>query len=70
METIYCEAECIQGYVKSNLEVPRHGENICLSIGIADYEKNQTAEELLHQADMAMYDAKKKGGNRNTVYKR
>ncbi|MEG0590293.1 MAG: GGDEF domain-containing protein [Lachnospiraceae bacterium] len=70
METVYCEAECIQGYVKSHLEVPQHGKNICLSIGIADYENNQTAEGPLQQADMAMYDAKKKGGNRITIYKR
>jgi len=37
---------------------------ITLSIGIAEYQKNEGIEQFLHRADVIMYEAKKCGGNR------
>ncbi len=39
--------------------------NITVSIGIARYEgENDTAEQLLHRADQALYRAKRTGRNK------
>lgn len=40
-------------------EIPQ----ITLSIGIAEYQRNEKRERFLHRADVTMYEAKKKGGN-------
>jgi diguanylate cyclase (GGDEF)-like protein len=42
---------------------------LTLSIGISIYpEHGLTPEELIHYADMALYEAKNKGRNRTIVY--
>ena len=37
---------------------------VTLSVGVAQLEKNETAEALIKQADVAMYEAKRQGGDR------
>ncbi len=37
--------------------------NITLSIGLAEFANSETLEEFIHEADQAMYTAKKAGGN-------
>ena len=36
---------------------------ITLSMGIAEYQRNERKEQFVHRADVTMYEAKKKGGN-------
>ncbi len=36
---------------------------ITLSIGVAEYQRNEKKEQFVHRADVTMYEAKKKGGN-------
>ena len=40
---------------------------ITLSIGITEYQRYETKEQFLHRADIIMYEAKKKGGNKITL---
>jgi diguanylate cyclase (GGDEF)-like protein len=40
-----------------------HLSNTTLSIGICSYKDNMETEEIIKMADLAMYDAKSKGGN-------
>jgi diguanylate cyclase len=42
---------------------------ITSSVGIADFEENDTPETILHKADKALYQSKREGRNRCTVYK-
>ena len=36
---------------------------ITLSMGVAEYQRNEKKEQFVHRADVTMYEAKKKGGN-------
>ena len=36
---------------------------ITLSLGVAEYQRNEKKEQFVHRADVTMYEAKKKGGN-------
>jgi PleD family two-component response regulator len=36
---------------------------VTLSVGVAQLEENETAEALIKRADVAMYEAKRHGGN-------
>jgi GGDEF domain-containing protein len=36
---------------------------ICLSIGITEYQINEGIEQLLHRADVTMFEAKQREGN-------
>ena len=36
---------------------------ITLSMGIAEYQRNEEKEQFVHRADVTMYEAKKRGGN-------
>ena len=36
---------------------------ITLSMGVAEYQRDEKKEEFVHRADVTMYEAKKKGGN-------
>ena len=36
---------------------------ITLSMGIAEYQRNEKKEQFVHRADVTMYEAKKRGGN-------
>lgn len=42
--------------------------NITTSIGIAIYKENMVAQDLLHQADMALYSAKQAGRNTYRIF--
>lgn len=43
--------------------------HITISIGLAQFSGYQTLEDLTHQADQALYESKRAGRNRITVYK-
>ena len=36
---------------------------ITLSLGVAEYQRNEKKEQFVHRADVTMYEAKKKGRN-------
>lgn len=36
---------------------------VTLSIGVAEYQRNEKKEQFVHRADVTMYEAKRKGGN-------
>jgi diguanylate cyclase (GGDEF)-like protein len=40
---------------------------ITLSMGIAEYQRNEKKEQFVHRADVTMYEAKKRGGNHIAV---
>ncbi len=40
---------------------------ISLSIGIAEYQRNEKKEQFVHRADVTMYEAKNRGGNNIAV---
>ena len=40
---------------------------ITVSIGIAEYQKNEEIEQFVHRADLAMYKSKGKGGNKIAI---
>jgi diguanylate cyclase (GGDEF)-like protein len=40
---------------------------ITLSIGVAEYQRNEKKEQFVHRADVTMYEAKKSGGNNIAV---
>jgi two-component system cell cycle response regulator len=40
---------------------------ITLSIGVAEYQRNEKKEQFVHRADVTMYEAKKCGGNNIAV---
>ena len=52
------------------LAIPNGAEVITVSIGLAELVRGQqkTAEVLIEEADLALYEAKRRGGNRVEVY--
>ena len=58
-------AERIRSEMESESLVIRGQEidKITLSIGIAEYQRNEKKEQFVHRADVTMYEAKKKGRN-------
>ena len=40
---------------------------VTLSMGVAEYQRNERKEQFVHRADVTMYEAKKRGGNHITV---
>jgi diguanylate cyclase (GGDEF)-like protein len=40
---------------------------ITLSIGVAEYQRYESKEQFLHRADVTMYEAKRRGGNKIAV---
>ncbi len=52
------------GIAERHLELIHERVGITVSMGIAQYRKNQTAEELIKDADLALYRAKENGRNR------
>lgn len=72
---IYREIECHGAYtlaenIRQSVEkYPFEGlERITISLGVAQYRAGTSAEELLKQADTAMYDSKEHGRNKVTSY--
>jgi len=41
--------------------------NVTPSIGIAEYQKNEGHQQFVHRADLTMYEAKQRGGNRVVI---
>lgn len=72
---VYREIECQGAYalaenIRQSVEkYPFEGlERITISLGVAQYRTGTSAEELLKQADTAMYDSKEHGRNKVTSY--
>lgn len=72
---VYREIECQGAYalaenIRQSVEkYPFEGlERITISLGVAQYRAGTSAEELLKQADTAMYDSKEQGRNKVTSY--
>ncbi|BBG65325.1 diguanylate cyclase/phosphodiesterase (GGDEF & EAL domains) with PAS/PAC sensor [Hydrogenimonas sp.] len=62
-------AEEILQRVKERIEVGVHGYHLTASIGITFFsEQNPDVEEILKQADIAMYRSKRLGKNRWSIY--
>lgn len=53
---------------KRKVSIERGEVNFTASIGIASFEKGMTSEELVNNADKALYKAKDKGKDRIEVY--
>ena len=68
-ETTSDNAEFVADRIKAEMEkeslVIREQEiaKITLSMGVAEYQRNEKKEQFVHRADVTMYEAKKKGGN-------
>ena len=68
-ETTADNAKFVADRIKAEMEkeslVIRDKEiaKITLSIGVAEYQRNEKKEQFVHRADVTMYEAKKRGGN-------
>ncbi len=54
-----------QNIASNPFQLDQSSQNITLSIGVAEFEDNDTIEDVINRADVALYRAKDKG--RNTV---
>lgn len=65
--------ELLAGIAKSNYEYKKDGEECTVSFtascGLAEFDMNESAEDLLRRADEALYVAKRTGKNRVVVAK-
>ena len=52
-----------ESFVVNKIEISK----ITLSIGIAEYQMNEGNQQFVHRADLTMYEAKQRGGNRVIV---
>ncbi|MBE9529661.1 MAG: diguanylate cyclase [Proteobacteria bacterium] len=72
-ETTSDNAKFVADRIKSEMEkeslviLEQEITKITLSIGIAEYQRNEKKEQFVHRADVTMYEAKKKGGNNIAV---
>ncbi len=59
-------AECLLSLIRENAAAFDHGQSgsVSASIGVADFAAGVTADEMLHRADLAMYQAKETGKSR------
>ena len=68
-ETTSDNAKFVADRIKSEMDTEslmiREQEitKITLSIGVAEYQRNENKEQFVHRADVTMYEAKKRGGN-------
>ena len=60
-------AEKIRTALASAAEVSQ-GEKIRCSIGVAQYRKEKSVDDLIHHADLALYEAKHSGKDKVVVY--
>jgi len=69
-ETAADQTEVVADRIRSEMENERlvifekHISKITLSIGIAEYVRNEEMGQFIHRADVNMYQAKKSGGNK------
>ena len=61
-------AEKLRNAIK-NHEFPNVGEKT-ISLGIAEFEKNDKVKSLLEKADLALYKAKNNGRNKTIIYEK
>jgi len=72
-ETTSDNAKFVADRIKAEMEkeslVIREQEiaKITLSMGVAEYQRDEKKEQFVHRADVTMYEAKKKGGNNIAV---
>jgi diguanylate cyclase (GGDEF)-like protein len=72
-ETTSDKAKFVADRIRSEMEkeslviLEQEITKITLSIGIAEYQRNEKKEQFVHRADVTMYEAKKKGGNNIAV---
>lgn len=72
-ETTAGNSEIVAGRIRSEMEnenlviFDREIPKITLSIGIAEYQRNEKKEQFVHRADVTMYEAKKSGGDKIAI---
>ena len=72
-ETTSDNAKFVADRIRSEMEkeslviLEQEITKITLSIGIAEYQRNEKKEQFVHRADVTMYEAKKRGGNNIAV---
>ena len=72
-ETTSDNAKFVADRIRSEMEkeslviLEQEITKITLSLGIAEYQRNEKKEQFVHRADVTMYEAKKKGGNNIAV---
>lgn len=73
IEEAYGVAQRLRASVEQNVidisEVSDKGSiNVTISVGVSEFSKNITGEELFRRADKALYDAKTHGRNKVVIY--
>ena len=73
IEEAYGVAQRLRASVEQNIidisEVSDKGSiNVTISIGVSEFSKDITGEELFRRADKALYDAKTHGRNKVVIY--
>ena len=72
-ETTSDNAKFVADRIRSEMEkeslviLEQEIAKITLSLGIAEYQRNEKKEQFVHRADVTMYEAKKRGGNNIAV---
>ena len=72
-ETTSDNAKFVADRIKSEMEkeslviCEQEIAKITLSMGVAEYQRNEKKEQFVHRADVTMYEAKNKGGNNIAV---
>jgi len=72
-ETTAGNSEIVADRIRSEMEneslviFDREIPKITLSIGIAEYQRNEKKEQFVHRADVTMYEAKKSGGDKIAI---
>lgn len=56
-------------HIRQDVAALNHGEisQVTMSFGVAQWDKSESVESLIHRADQALYEAKQKGRNRICV---
>lgn len=68
LETVISEIKKVQSYLMKHINMPDGRMDAFASVGIASYSSEKTVTELLRQADVAMYQAKKNPPNGIVVF--
>ncbi len=72
LEQAHKVAEKIRRIVeRSTIDLPNGGKlKFTVSLGVSSFSGKEDLEELIKEADIALYEAKKRGRNRTEVYRR